>query len=165
MTLLTEALSAVNSVATTVFPTVKQTTSSPFSSEPSPLSVNNSDGSLQEEGATSFPVARGSTTEAGGLEQDRDDTEAPNSELIESLQKQLLEQEAERREDLTTQLDETFKRNLKLSFSVDEETGTNVFQLIDEDTGNIVKRYPPEEFLNFIKNFKAVSGMILREDA
>ncbi|CAM2007046.1 Flagellar protein FlaG [Acanthopleuribacter pedis] len=164
--MLTDTLSAAVSASTTGPASAKQTTSSPFSAESPPKQPAQVGDLIQEEGAPSL-TAPPNTTQSGSDRRptNGDDSEAPNSAFIESLQNELIEQEAQRREDLNAQRDETFKRNLKLSFTVDEETGTNVFQLIDEETGETVRRYPPEEFLNFIKNFKDVSGLILREDA
>lgn len=53
---------------------------------------------------------------------------------------------------------------LRLRFSRDEETGKDVFQLVEPDSGEVVRQIPPENILEFIKRFQtSVSGMLLSE--
>ncbi|QTD53269.1 flagellar protein FlaG [Sulfidibacter corallicola] len=171
MTLLTGATGTLDQIQVPGANTARKPGSSPSSLTSSNLNPEGG-GSFKEEGIAPTASQPGEVTAI----QDTTDNQAPsttiqeepqqlaaNAELIESLQEELRTKDLERRQEISQDISNQLNRNIKLKFSVDEETGTNVFQVIDRETGDIIKRYPPEEFLNFVKNFKAVSGILFSE--
>jgi len=47
----------------------------------------------------------------------------------------------------------------EISFGFDEETGRHFFRLIDPVTREIVKQFPPDEFLTMVKRLREASGL------
>lgn len=50
---------------------------------------------------------------------------------------------------------------LSLSFTVDQETGRSIISVIDIETGEVVRQIPPEEVLNFLKQYQEQNGLLL----
>jgi len=50
---------------------------------------------------------------------------------------------------------------LGLEFSVDKDTHTQVIKVIDRKSGDVVRQIPPEEVLNFLRQFEKVKGLII----
>lgn len=48
-----------------------------------------------------------------------------------------------------------------LSFSINEDTGRTVVNIIDNDTGEIIKQIPPEEILKLKKKMGEIQGLLL----
>jgi flagellar protein FlaG len=45
----------------------------------------------------------------------------------------------------------------EMSFSFDKEAGRSVFRLVNPVTGEVLKQFPPDEFLNMVKRLRDVS--------
>lgn len=55
---------------------------------------------------------------------------------------------------------------LSLRFRQDEETGEDIFQLVERDTGDVVRQIPAEEALEFRRRFEeSLSGLIISQQA
>lgn len=52
--------------------------------------------------------------------------------------------------------------NHKLAFSIDENTGKTVIQILDKQTDEVVKQIPPQEFLDMIYNLNKVAAVVLK---
>jgi flagellar protein FlaG len=50
--------------------------------------------------------------------------------------------------------------NVYLMFSVDEETGEHVVRVLDPETGDVIRQFPPEEFLQVVKNMRNLKGVL-----
>lgn len=48
---------------------------------------------------------------------------------------------------------------LSLDFSVDKETHTQVIKVIDRKSGDVIRQIPPEEVLNFLRQFQKSKGL------
>jgi flagellar protein FlaG len=49
----------------------------------------------------------------------------------------------------------------RLSFSVDEETGTTVINIIDNETDEVIRQIPPDEILHLKKRMGEIQGLLL----
>ena len=49
----------------------------------------------------------------------------------------------------------------RLSFSVDEETGTTVINIIDNETDEVVRQIPPDDILHLKKRMGEIQGLLL----
>jgi len=49
---------------------------------------------------------------------------------------------------------------VNLRFSVDKETGEHVVKVLDPESGDVIHQYPPEEFLQFVKNVRNLKGAL-----
>ena len=56
-------------------------------------------------------------------------------------------------------------RNRSVSFTRDQETGTDIIKVIDDNTGNTIRQLPSEELLTFMKNLTRMLGTFLDEKA
>jgi|TARA_B100002003_G_scaffold119134_1_gene109833 flagellar protein FlaG len=56
-------------------------------------------------------------------------------------------------------------RNRSVSFTRDQETGTDVIKVIDDNTGDIIRQMPSEELLTFMKNLTRMLGTFIDEKA
>lgn len=86
----------------------------------------------------------------------------------ESLQEAIEEkrqQEEERLARIADELSGKLNDQLRLRFATDEETGTDLFQLIEQETGEVVQQIPSEEVLEFMKKFRDFSGLLFSEQA
>jgi uncharacterized FlaG/YvyC family protein len=45
----------------------------------------------------------------------------------------------------------------EMSFSYDKEAGRSIFRLVNPVTGEVLKQFPPDEFLNMVKRLRDVS--------
>jgi uncharacterized FlaG/YvyC family protein len=52
-------------------------------------------------------------------------------------------------------------QELSLEFSVDKDTHTQVIKVIDRKSGDVVRQIPPEEVLNFLRQFEKFKGLIV----
>lgn len=72
-------------------------------------------------------------------------------------------------EELEKEVDEMNKGmeafNTTLTFKVHKETGTLMVRFIDKETDEVVKEYPPEDFLDMKAKIREYIGMILDEKA
>ncbi len=50
-----------------------------------------------------------------------------------------------------------------LSFSVDDETGHEIVQVIDTETSKIVRQIPSEEFLQISKSISSLNGILFED--
>ena len=50
---------------------------------------------------------------------------------------------------------------VNLQFAVDKETGRHLIKVLDPQTGDIIRQFPPEEFLHAIKNLRNMKGLLL----
>ena len=50
---------------------------------------------------------------------------------------------------------------LGLKFSVDKDTNRQVIEVIDTKTGDVVRQIPPEEVLNFLREFHDAKGLFI----
>lgn len=86
----------------------------------------------------------------------------------ESLREALAEKREEEKERLTRIADELsgkLNEHLRLRFSTDEDTGQDLFQLIEQKSGEVVQQIPSEEVLEFMKKFRDFSGLLFSEQA
>ena len=56
-------------------------------------------------------------------------------------------------------------RNRSVSFTRDQETGTDIIKVIDDNTGDTIRQLPSEELLQFMKNLTRMLGTFLDEKA
>ena len=56
-------------------------------------------------------------------------------------------------------------RNRSVSFTRDQETGTDIIKVIDDNTGDTIRQMPSEELLIFMKNLTRMLGTFLDEKA
>ena len=56
-------------------------------------------------------------------------------------------------------------RNRSVSFTRDQETGTDIIKIIDDNTGDTIRQMPSEELLQFMKNLTRMLGTFLDEKA
>ena len=73
--------------------------------------------------------------------------------------------EAERQTQIQESLQGELNANLSLRFYQDEDTGQDFFQLIEPESGEVVRQFPPEAVLEFVKRFQSVTGMLFSEQA
>jgi len=52
-------------------------------------------------------------------------------------------------------------QELGLEFSIDKDTHTQVIKVIDRKSGDVVRQIPPEEVLNFLRQFEKIKGLIV----
>ncbi|MCB1053154.1 MAG: flagellar protein FlaG [Acidobacteria bacterium] len=83
--------------------------------------------------------------------------EEPVPETSTSTNQQNLEQ-------LATQVNRQTDQSINVRFRKDEETGLDFFQIVDKKSGEVLRQYPPEEFLNLVKNLQDVSGLIFSDE-
>lgn len=83
----------------------------------------------------------------------------------EATPKETREQELERLERLSEEINQKINERLTVRFSTDEETGVDLFQLIEQETGDVVRQIPSEELLEFLKKFQDTSGLLFSEQA
>jgi len=50
---------------------------------------------------------------------------------------------------------------LSLEFSVDKDTHTQVIKVIDRKSGDVVRQIPPEEVINFLRQFQKSKGLFV----
>ena len=53
----------------------------------------------------------------------------------------------------------------RLSFSMDEDTGTTVINIIDNKTDEVIKQIPPDEILTLKKRMTEIQGLLLDRKA
>lgn len=53
--------------------------------------------------------------------------------------------------------------NQKLSFSIDENTGKTVIKILDKQTDEVVKQFPPQEFLDMVYNLNKAAAVVLKD--
>ena len=51
---------------------------------------------------------------------------------------------------------------LELKFSVDKDTNVTVVKVVDSETGEVVRQIPPEEILNFMRQFEKTGSLLSR---
>ena len=56
-------------------------------------------------------------------------------------------------------------RDRAVTFSQDEQAGANVIRVIDRDTGELIRQFPPEELLQFMRNLTKMLGTFMDEKA
>jgi flagellar protein FlaG len=76
------------------------------------------------------------------------------------------EQEKDKLSQIANDVNERLNDSLSLRFRRDEETGEDIFQLVEQDTGDVVRQIPAEEVLEFMKKFEeSLSGLIFSQQA
>ena len=53
----------------------------------------------------------------------------------------------------------------RLSIDTDEETGKFVYKSVDRKSGEVVRQFPPEEFLRLIGSMQNLEGLVVDEKA
>jgi flagellar protein FlaG len=74
-------------------------------------------------------------------------------------------QEQQRLQRITEELNGKLNDSLRLRFEKDQETGVDVFKLIERETGDVVRQVPSEEVLEFMRKFRSFSGLLFSEQA
>ena len=116
--------------------------------------------------AVSSPTQPEAQAEATPVNDVQDNKIGQPGSFIEQRLDETRSREEERIEELKNNISEELNQNLKLRFSTDEETGADVFQLIEEDTGDVVRQIPSQEILEFMQKFQnSVSGLLVSEQA
>ena len=87
-------------------------------------------------GSSSASAERPVSTEAIGEENNSQDTQRPPQPVVNGTE-------------------------LSLDFSVDKDTHTQVIKVIDRKSGNVVRQIPPEEVLNFLRQFQKSRGLFV----
>ena len=57
------------------------------------------------------------------------------------------------------------KFNRSVNFRIDKETGINVITIRDKSTDEIIRQYPPEEFLALVSRMQEMRGLFFEEVA
>ena len=57
------------------------------------------------------------------------------------------------------------KLNKDLEFSVDQESGHDVFKVFEKSTGNLIRQYPSEEVLGLMSKLADSAGLLLSTEA
>ena len=60
----------------------------------------------------------------------------------------------------TTDKPKTNDLGVNLQFAVDKETGEQLIKVLDPETGEVLHQFPPEEFLQVVKNLRHLKGML-----
>ena len=123
--------------------------------------------SLVAESAAARPAGVGQTAPypRGAEAPTETGKETADSNIKQSIE-QTNEQEQERLDQIARAVDERLNDNLSLRFRQDEETGEEIFQLVEQETGDVVRQIPAEEVLEFMKKFEeSVSGLFISEQA
>lgn len=60
----------------------------------------------------------------------------------------------------TDTISEISHLGVNLKFAVDEETGEHVVKVLNPETGDVIRQFPPEEFLQVIENLRNLKGML-----
>ena len=47
-----------------------------------------------------------------------------------------------------------------LQFAVDKDTGERLIKVLDPETGELLHQFPPEEFLQVVKNLRNLKGLL-----
>lgn len=82
------------------------------------------------------------------------------------LKQEAQDEEEDRLTQFTEEANSKLNQNLSLRFRRDEETGTEVFQLVEQDTGEVVRQVPSEEVLEFMQKFEeSVTGLFVSKQA
>ena len=74
-------------------------------------------------------------------------------------------QERERLARLSEEINAKINERLTVRFKTDEETGVDLFQLVEQETGEVVRQIPSEEILAFLRKFQDTSGLLFSEQA
>jgi len=69
---------------------------------------------------------------------------------------------AQRDERLQAAMD---KFNRSVNFRIDRETGLNVITIRDKATNEIIRQFPPEEFLTLVSRMEEMRGLFFEEVA
>ena len=56
-------------------------------------------------------------------------------------------------------------RDRAVTFSQDEQAGANVIRVIDKNTGELIRQFPPDELLQFMRNLTKMLGTLMDEKA
>jgi flagellar protein FlaG len=54
--------------------------------------------------------------------------------------------------------------SFNLRFRTDEDTGLEFFQIVDKKSGEVIRQYPPEEYLALVENLREVTGLIVSDE-
>jgi flagellar protein FlaG len=74
--------------------------------------------------------------------------------------------EREKLDQIAQDVDKRLSETLSLRFSLDKETGTEIFQLVEPESGDVVRQIPAEDVLEFMKKFEeSVSGLLISQQA
>jgi flagellar protein FlaG len=50
---------------------------------------------------------------------------------------------------------------LGLRFYLDQDTGIRVIEVVDEESGEIIRQIPPDEVVDFMRQFKEIKGQFV----
>lgn len=88
-----------------------------------------------------------------------------NQEALEQAVEQSRDEEDKRLQRITEELNDKLNESLRLRFEKDQDTGVDVFKLIERESGDVVRQVPSEEVLEFMKKFRSFSGLLFSEQA
>lgn len=67
---------------------------------------------------------------------------------------------------ISEEIEQQLNERLQLKFLTDEETGLDLFQLVEQETGEVVRQIPSDEIVEFVKRFRTNnSGLFVSEQA
>lgn len=88
-----------------------------------------------------------------------------NQEALEQAVEQSRDEEEKRLQRITEELNDKLNESLRLRFEKDQDTGVDVFKLIERESGDVVRQVPSEEVLEFMRKFRSFSGLLFSEQA
>lgn len=89
-----------------------------------------------------------------------------SSELAKQVEQEAELRNKEKLDRISEEINDQLNDQLKLRFATDEDTGLDLFQLVEQETGEVVRQIPSEEVLTFMKRFQEnSSGLLVSEQA
>lgn len=70
----------------------------------------------------------------------------------------------ERLAELSQRMEQQQAGSFNLRFRTDEDTGLEFFQIVDKKSGEVIRQYPPEEYLALVENLREVTGLIVSDE-
>lgn len=125
----------------------------------------------EEDATLATPISHNNASESGHVKGSESiDLQAEKVESLSQEEPVLKGSEADAEESpehVAEDIAEKLRKDdsLSLKFSQDEETGVELFQLVEKETGNVVRQVPAEDILKFMKKFNTVSGLLFSEQA
>jgi uncharacterized FlaG/YvyC family protein len=128
------------------------------SSDPSPA-VNGAE-------ADTFTVSASAVSLGGSVSdaQTQSESQQQNGE-DESLSKSIKDASEERLKKIAEEVNKKLDKSLKIRFGQDETTGIDYFQLIEKKSGDVIRQFPPEEFIEISKSNQDVRSLLFSEQA
>lgn len=83
----------------------------------------------------------------------------------EKLEESIREKSDEQLEKLAEEVSKKLDKSLQIRFDQDEESGVDFFQLVEKKSGEIIRQFPPEEFIEIAKNNREITNLLFSEQA